>query len=110
VCVPFSYEVDFGLNGFVIARATPRSKHVLREIIAKANPILRGWHGYFRESLPSGLHDQDGWLRRRLRAMLRKREKRPGFGSNKADNKRWPNRWFAAQGLFSLADGSCAYG
>lgn len=82
----------------------------LREIIAKANPTLRGWHGYFRESLPSGLRDQDGWLRRRLRAMLRKREKRPGFGSTKDDNKRWPNRWFAAQGLFSLERGSCAYG
>ena len=82
----------------------------LREMIAKANPILRGWHAYFRTSLPSGLHDQDGWLRRRLRAMLRKREKRPGFGSNKDDNKRWPNRWFAAQGLFNLEHGSCAYG
>jgi hypothetical protein len=23
---------------------------------------------------------------------------------------RWPNRWFAAQGLFSLEHGSCAYG
>ena len=82
----------------------------LGEIIAKANPILRGWHGYFRESLPSGLSDMDGWLRRRLRAMLRKREKRPGFGSNKADNTKWPNRWFAARGLFSLKHGSCAYG
>lgn len=82
----------------------------LGEIIAKANPILRGWHGYFRESLPSGLSDMDGWLRRRLRAMLRKREKRPAFGLSKADHTKWPNRWFAAQGLFSLKHGSCAYG
>jgi hypothetical protein len=30
----------------------------------------------------------------------------PGVdGQNK-----WPNRWFAAQGLFSLKHGSCAYG
>jgi RNA-directed DNA polymerase len=82
----------------------------LRAIIAKANPILRGWHGYFRTSYRTGLSGPDGWLRRRLRAMLRKREKRPGYGLSKADNQRWPNQWFAAQGLFSLEHGSCAYG
>jgi RNA-directed DNA polymerase len=82
----------------------------LSEIIAKANPILRGWHGYFRESYHTGLSGPDGWLRRRLRALLRKREKRPGYGLSKADSKRWPNRWFAAHGLFSLEHGSRAYG
>jgi len=82
----------------------------LGEIITRANRTLRGWHGYFRESHPSGLQDPDGWLRRRLRALLRKREKRPGYGLSKADSRKWPNRWFAAQGLFSLEHGSCAYG
>ena len=82
----------------------------LGAIIAKANPILRGWHGYFRESHSTGLNGPDGWLRRRLRAMLRKREKRPGYGLSEADSRRWPNRWFAARGLFSLEYGSCAYG
>jgi len=82
----------------------------LSAIIAKVNPILRGWHGYFRESHPTGLSGPDGWLRRRLRAMLRKREKRPGYGLSEADSRRWPNRWFAAQGLWSLEHGSCAYG
>jgi RNA-directed DNA polymerase len=82
----------------------------LCEIIAQANPILRGWYGYFRESHPTGLSGPDGWLRRRLRAMLRKREKRPGYGYGQADSQRWPNRWFARQGLFSLKHGSCIYG
>ena len=82
----------------------------LSEIVAKANPILRGWHGYFRDSYPTGLRGPDGWLRRRLRALLRKREKRPGYGLSQADSRRWPNRWFAAQGLFSMEAGSCAYG
>jgi len=82
----------------------------LSEIIAKVNPILRGWHGYFRESHRTGLSGPDGWLRRRLRAMLRKREKRPGYGLSEADSRRWPNRWFAARGLFSLEHGSCSYG
>ena len=82
----------------------------LNEIIVKANRTLRGWHGYFRTSQPAGLSGPDGWLRRRLRALLRKREKRPGYGLSQADSRRWPNRWFAAQGLFSLEHGSCAYG
>jgi len=79
----------------------------LGEIIAQVNPILRGWHGYFRNSHWTGLSGPDGWLRRRLRALLRKREKRPSYGLSKADSHRWPNRWFAAQGLFSLEHGSC---
>ena len=82
----------------------------LSEIVAKVNPTLRGWYGYFRESHPTGLSGPDGWLRRRLRALLRKREKRPGYGLSEADSRRWPNRWFAVQGLFSLEHGSCAYG
>jgi len=82
----------------------------LGDIIAKANPILRGWYGYFRDSHATGLQGPDGWLRRRLRAMLRKREKRPGYGRSQADSRRWPNQWFASQGLFSLEHGSCEYG
>lgn len=81
----------------------------LSAIIAKLNPILRGWYGYFRDSNASGLREPDGWLRRRLRALLRKQQKRPGHGMNQDDHRRWPNRWFAAQGLFSLEHGSCAY-
>jgi RNA-directed DNA polymerase len=82
----------------------------LRAITAKVNPILRGWYGSFRDSHPTGLRGPDGWLRRRLRARLRQREKRPGYGLSKADSQRWPNRWLARQGLFSLEHGSCIYG
>ncbi|MCC6819570.1 MAG: group II intron reverse transcriptase/maturase [Verrucomicrobia subdivision 3 bacterium] len=82
----------------------------LGAIIATANPILRGWHGYFGDSHWTGLKRPDGWLRRRLRAMLRKRQKRTGQGLTLADHLLWPNRWFAEQGLFSLQHGSCTYG
>jgi RNA-directed DNA polymerase len=69
-----------------------------------------GWHGSFRESYRTGLSGPDGWLRRRLRAMLRKRERRPSYGLSQADSRQWPNRWFAERGLFSLEHGSRAYG
>ena len=81
----------------------------LAAIIARANPMLRGWRAYFGTSLPTGLSGPDGWLRRRLRAMLRKRVKRPAHGASLNDHRHWPNRWFAAQGLYSLEHGSCAY-
>lgn len=80
------------------------------EIITKLNRTLRGWYGYFRYCHPVHRQEPDAWLRRRLRAMLRKREKRPGYGRTEADSRRWPNRWFANQGLFSLEHGSCNYG
>ncbi len=78
-------------------------------IVAKVNPRLRGWRGYFRDSTPTNLRDMDGWIRRRLRAMLRRREKRQGFGLTQADHQKWPNRWFAKQGLYSLEYGTCKY-
>ena len=79
-------------------------------IVAKPNPVLRGWRGCFQDSNRTGLSGPDGWLRHRLRVMLLRREKRPGHGLSEADSRQWPNRWFAAQGLFSLGHGSCTYG
>jgi RNA-directed DNA polymerase len=76
----------------------------LREIIAKVNPILRGWHGSFRDSHPTGLNGPDGWLRRRLRAMLRQREQRPKFGLSQAGSQRWPSRWLARQGWLGVVE------
>ena len=44
----------------------------------------------------------DGFVRRRLRAILRKQEKRPGFGRCADDHQQWPNAFFANLGLFTL--------
>src|ERR1700730_1613411 len=54
----------------------------LGRIIADLNPMLRGWFGYFQYVVPSEFRALDGFIRRRLRAVLRKQEKRPGFGRN----------------------------
>ena len=74
----------------------------LETIISELNPILKGWFGYFQHAQRSTFRDVDGFARRRLRAILRKREKRPGFGRTSRDHLRWPNTFFAEHGLFSL--------
>lgn len=74
----------------------------LRSIIGEINPILEGWFGYFKHAHRLEFIRMDGFIRRRLRALLRKREKRPGFGRCHADHTRWPNAFFAEQGLFTL--------
>jgi RNA-directed DNA polymerase len=71
-------------------------------IIADLNPTLRGWFAYFKHAYRTTFPDIDGFVRRRLRAILRKQEKRPGLGRCHDDHKRWPNAFFAAHGLFTL--------
>ena len=71
-------------------------------IIADLNPTLRGWFHYFKHAQPWVHQLTDGFVRRRLRAILRKQDKRPGMGKCRDDHLRWPNTFFAAQGLFTL--------
>ena len=80
----------------------------LETITAELNPILRGWFGYFKHAHRSTFRDVDGFVRRRLRAILRKREKRPGFGRTDRDHRRWPNAFFAQHGLFTLQEAFAA--
>ncbi len=74
----------------------------LERIVGDLNPLLRGWFGYFKHAAPALYGVLDGFVRRRLRAVLRKQDKRPGIGRCAADHQRWPNAFFAAHGLFTL--------
>ena len=74
----------------------------LERIIADLHPVLRGWFGYFKHATPALFGVLDGFVRRRLRAILRKQEKRPGIGRCRADHQRCPNAFFAAHGRFTL--------
>jgi RNA-directed DNA polymerase len=74
----------------------------LKRIVASINPVLRGWFAYFKHAHPYTFDLIDKLVRRRLRAILRKQEKRPGFGRCRADHQRWPNTFFAQAGLFAL--------
>jgi RNA-directed DNA polymerase len=74
----------------------------LAKIVADLNPTLRGWFNYFKHAHPRTFKRMDGFVRRRLRAILRKQEKRPGLGICRDDHQHWPNQFFAAQGLFTM--------
>jgi RNA-directed DNA polymerase len=74
----------------------------LARIVASLNPMLHGWFGYFKHAHPSTFTALDGFIRRRLRAMLRKQQKRPGFGRRLVDHQCWPNVFFAQAGLLAL--------
>ncbi|MGO8902217.1 MAG: group II intron maturase-specific domain-containing protein, partial [Isosphaeraceae bacterium] len=65
------------------------------------NPTLRGWFGYFKHSYKTTFSALDGWIRMRLRSILRKRSGRRGRGRG-SDHHRWRNAFFADQGLYSL--------
>jgi RNA-directed DNA polymerase len=80
----------------------------LQRIIAELNPMLIGWFGYFKHAYPTTFSYLDGFIRRRLRAILRKQQKRPGQGHTLKDHQRWPNALFAEQGLFTTYEAHVA--
>jgi RNA-directed DNA polymerase len=85
-----------------IRAKTPRnSGHSLSWIIADVNRSVPGWFEYFKHSDWPVFRQLDGWIRQRLRNILRKRAGRRGRG-NGSDHQRWPNSYFVEQGLFSL--------
>ena len=84
-----------------IRKHTKRTTGVsLTTTIKRVNRTIRGWFNYFQESTPSTFPTIDGFVRRRLRAILLKRNRNPGFGDGWA-HQRWPNSYFAELGLFS---------
>ena len=74
----------------------------LQAIIANVNRTLKGWFEYFKHSWKTTFPELDGWIRMRLRSILRRRRKRRGRGSHISDNKLYPNTFFAENGLFSM--------
>lgn len=90
------------LKDAIRARTGRTRSGSLATIIQELNALLKGWFTYFKAAVKTTFHLLDGFVRRRLRALLRKREKRPGTGHCSADDHRWPNAYFAQQGLFAM--------
>jgi len=113
------YRFWRGKKGNLLRFIRPKSRKKLRErlkphtrrtngeclpaIIQKLNPILRGWYGYFKHASAGALGEMDGWLRMRLRSILRKRRRGKGRGRGE-DHKRWGNSYFTKLGIFCLEE------
>lgn len=98
------------LNKFkdTIRSKTKRSNGSSMEaIIAEVNKTSKGWFEYFKHSHWKTFKPLDGWIRRRLRTILRGYNKGRGISRGK-DNIRWPNKYFRDLGYFSLYDAHCA--
>ena len=70
-------------------------------IIGELNRTLRGWFEYYKHSCAGSFANLDGWIRMRLRSLLRRRRGRQGR-SRRSDQEAWPNAYFAERGLFDL--------
>jgi RNA-directed DNA polymerase len=113
------YHFQRSRGGGLLRLVRPKSVRKLREsikpktrrtngrsmeaIVADLNRTLRGWYGYFKHASPGHLGQIDGWVRMRLRSILRKRHRGKGRGRGR-DHQRWPNRYFTDLGLFCLLD------
>lgn len=87
----------------VICMKTKRTNgHELAKIIANINRTMRGWFEYFKHSHKYTFLSLDGWIRMRLRSILRKRHGQKGCARNRESHQRWTNAYFEESGLFSL--------
>jgi RNA-directed DNA polymerase len=74
----------------------------LARVIESLNRTLRGWFNYFKHAHHRTFTALGQFIRRRLRAILRKHAKRLGFGKTHADHRQWPNAFFVEAGLLAL--------
>ena len=91
------------LNDKIRAKTKRNEGNSIEYVIASLNPSLRGWYEYFQHAHRFTFERIDGFVRRRLRAMLRKQKHRPGQGRCLHDHKQWPNAFFADLGLFTMS-------
>lgn len=89
------------LKDTVRVKTRRNNGHSLEAIISSLNRSLQGWFEYYKHSHWTTFQPVDGWVRMRLRSILRRRHHRKGRGRG-SDHQRWPNAFFTKHGLFSL--------
>jgi RNA-directed DNA polymerase len=95
------------LKDAIRAKTKRANGHSLAAIIDAVNRTLRGWFEYFKHSHHTTFEPLDGWVRMRLRSILRKRQGRRGRGRGR-DHQRWPNAYFRGKGLYSMHEAHVA--
>lgn len=90
------------LKDAVRAKTKRTNGHSMEIIIHRVNSTTKGWFNYFKHSTKDwDFKILDGWIRMRLRSILRKRAGKQGRGRG-IDHQMWPNKHFHELGLFSL--------
>jgi len=89
------------MKNLIRAKTQRNNGHSLGVIISNVNRTLVGWFGYFKHSHKTTFPPLDGWIRMRLRSILRKRQHRRGRARGR-DHQRWPNAFYTEQRLLSL--------
>jgi RNA-directed DNA polymerase len=92
------------LRDKIRAKTKRSTGHSIESVIAWLNPTLRGWYGYFKHAHHPTFPDIDGFVRRRLRAMLVRQKHWKGQGNSLCDHVRWRNAFFADLGLFTMVE------
>jgi RNA-directed DNA polymerase len=91
-----------------IRRKTRRQQgRSMEEVCEDLNRTLRGWFEYFKHSKRTALTTVDGFIRRRLRTILRRQARKQGPGRGR-DHQKWPNAYFTALGLMNLSQAHAA--
>lgn len=72
----------------------------IRVVVARINPVLRGWGAYFRTgNAATKFRQMDGWVVWRLKRLMRAKRGR-NLRAGQADA--WTEEWFNQQGLYRL--------
>lgn len=90
------------LRDTIRSRTRRTTGEAIERTIQKLNPVLKGWFGYFKHARKYTFNTLDAFVRRRLRAILLKQNKKQGCANSKSASFRWKNAYFAERGLFSL--------
>jgi RNA-directed DNA polymerase len=88
------------LKDAIRAKTKRTNGNSLAVTVTDINRTLRGWFEYYKHSRKETFPHIDGWVRMRLRSILRKRQGKRGRGRG-SDHQTWPNSYFMEMGLFT---------
>ena len=84
---------------YITRRNNPHSIEIVCE---QLHIYFKGWFQYFKHSMHYKFQSLDGFTRRRMRRILKKRRNKKGTSKNLTDHKAWSNTWFESHGYVSL--------